>query len=95
MKALYRQFMKGAIKIPEEELKRDTIAQIRVEFQRNIHITDKATVAALFADAKRRLEMLKSISSPSHASSEHSTWLSTDDDEDQRGRVGTDWPWQR
>ena len=91
--SLYRQFLKAAKDISDIDLKKSVRGQIELEFRKNILIADKSTVATLFKEATRSLDSIRDLSRP--GSNVSSSWMSTSDDEDKRGRVGTGWPWGR
>lgn len=102
---LYKSLIVQAKRIPDESLKVGLLSQIRSDFQRNKLITDNNTLKSLLAEGKRSLEqlndMVASVSPPAknslrkEKSPNVSAWIDSSTPDDERGRVGTGWPWSQ
>jgi Complex 1 protein (LYR family) len=102
--SLYRSFIRHGRRLKDVDLRADIIKQIHTEFSQNRTITDLAAIRSLIQEGNRTLEQLKAMASDRPVGKSDcdssvgikpsgSSWLDTDDPDDQRGRVGTGWPW--
>jgi len=75
------------------QIKNGLIEEIRQGFKTNRHLADKGTISASIKDAQKNLEAIKSLSNRNAYDSD--SWINnSDDDNDQKGRIGFGWPWE-
>ena len=55
--------------------------------------TDTVSIRMAVKDGERRLVQLQSL--VGHTQDDENSWVNIKDDEDPRGRVGYQWPWER
>lgn len=71
-------------------------AEAKRQFRLSRHETDALTVKMLLADAVNYLEAMHgSLRGGGVEANGAGSWLEIDDPEDERGRVGADFPWER
>lgn len=87
---LYKSSLKAAQVVDDPDLRNTLKMQIKQEYRSKKHIVDTAAIRSLLAEGQRSLKQIKSMSTK-HNSSD--SWLSTDDVNDVRGRMGSGWPW--
>ena len=94
---LYRTFLRASRRVADPELKKELSAQIKHEFRNNVGITDASVVKSLIVEATRNLERLQAMAmkTDSDVMVQHQNNSVTTDEDDERGRVGKGWPWQR
>lgn len=105
---MFRDFLKCAGHLPDKALGLDVKKQVISEFRRNSRINDPMAVRTLVQEANRSLAQLRGmipadVLSRLHAPSAKETirsnsqksWMDDSKEGDQRGRVGTGWPWQK
>ena len=91
--SLYRQFQRSIGHVEDQTLKKDIKSQVYSQFRANRSTTDNVVVRYLIQDAKRQLIQLQAITNQDKTCIENS-WINTKDADDERGRVGTGWPWK-
>ena len=72
----------------------EVAAQIKTQYRLFQHETDSLKLRMLMADAAQHVDTLQGAvhrKLPAGVGS----WMDTQDEEDRRGRVGLDFPWQR
>jgi hypothetical protein len=92
---LYRTFLRASGRVADPELKKELSAQIKHEFRSNVSITDAVVVKSLITEATRNLERLQAMARTSDVMVQDQNNSVTTDEDDERGRVGKGWPWQR
>eukprot|EP01038_Epipyxis_sp_PR26KG_P004125 gene4125-5879_t len=99
---LYRSFLRAASPKYLDIINSNYILiQIKEDFRRHRNIADKVAIKGLIVEAERHLRMLNDLKSQSlsltkklDVDSSHKSWLQSGDKWDERGRVGTKWPWE-
>jgi hypothetical protein len=89
----YRSFLRAIRLIDQEEDRQHAYQEVKREFKTHSALQDKIAKQMAVTEGERNLKQVQSLVGVSVAHEEHS-WLNTQDPEDPRGRVGTDWPWQ-
>lgn len=93
--------------IQNDDTAKSSIQQeIRTSYKSVMNETDKLAISMAVTEGERRLKEFKSMvgyrdssSSSSRTSNgnendeEEDSWLKIQDEDDPRGRVGTNWPW--
>lgn len=105
---MYREFLKCAKYLPDQALSNDVRKQVKSEFRRNSKINDNLAIRTLVQEANRNLAQLRSmvpidliskLSPPSKKEVTRTTsqksWIEDSKEGDQRGRLGTGWPWEK
>ena len=104
---MFRALMRGAADLNDKSLTSHVREQIRFEFRNNSKITDNVALRNLIQDGQRQLTKLQSMGTkaahqlahasplPVSSSGSGSSWLNEQDGEDQRGRMGAKWPWEK
>lgn len=103
----YRTLLRATKSTENEDLRLDVRSQITNEFRRNKTLLDPVAIKGSILEAQRSIEKVKEICAAPKAaepvSEEKSTrrnskasqsWISTDDQDDKRGRIGSGWPWE-
>eukprot|EP00980_Cylindrotheca_fusiformis_P017267 scaffold5342_cov104-Cylindrotheca_fusiformis.AAC.9 len=96
--SLYRNCLKAVRLMPSHNHQEDLRVQVRKEFRANQHDSDPFNIQRAVAEGKRRYQELQDLTGHNNKSEENDaadSWLNTYDPEDQRGRVGTGWPWSK
>jgi hypothetical protein len=99
--SLYRNMNRAARQVPDPNLRRSLCQEIRVGFKQNQTMKDVVSLKSTMVEATRQLQQLRSMSASGASTSTNSappppgSWLGDSTPDDERGRVGTDWPWQR
>jgi len=91
--SLYRGFLK-TIRESMPHNKEDLLKEVQKEFQSCKLDTDPLIIKRSIAEGQRRYEELKELTGESNKY-ESTSWINTQDEDDPRGRVGTNWPWER
>lgn len=102
---LYRALQRGTNDLEDATLVASLREQIRFEFKNNSKITDNVALRTLIQDGQRQLTKLQSMSKKVASATNNSSfgvkpkasdsWIDQQDADDVRGRVGTNWPWNR
>lgn len=102
---MFRALLRGAADLDDSSLVGHVREQIRFEFRNNAKIGDNVALRNLIQDGQRQLAKLQSMGTKARGSSSTgsqqplpvagSTWLSQRDTDDERGRIGKNWPWQK
>jgi len=95
---LFRAMQKAARDVADKNLSVDLRVQIREEFKKSKQVKDPMATKSLIQEANRHLTKLKSMSSSGLSSDKLAlnSWAqSSSDPEDEKGRVGTEFPWER
>ena len=74
------------------ELQQALRTQIIQGFQHNKSVADNVAIRQLMQEANQQLKQLESMCDNEN---NEDSWLSGGDKDDERGRVGTGWPWGR
>jgi len=91
--SLYRGFLK-TIRESMPHNQGDLLKEVQKEFQSCKSDTDPLIIKRSILEGQRRYEELKEFTGESNKY-EGSSWINTQDEDDPRGRVGTNWPWER
>mmetsp|Transcript_24737 Transcript_24737/g.41242 ORF Transcript_24737/g.41242 Transcript_24737/m.41242 type:complete len:120 (+) Transcript_24737:16-375(+) len=98
---LYRHLLKACKNVDDSSVKSDLIDEIKLEFHTNKELEEKIAIKNAITQGNRSLTQLNDMIGGqnrvygSNAIAGESSWLDTNDCDDERGRVGTDWPWSR
>lgn len=106
--AMYRGFLRSVrtLKTTKQQpvLANELLGQIRNEFRAHQHDDDAFQKQRALVEGKRRQDELRGLTGESAAPNQHQkhieqedadSWMSIVDPDDQRGRVGQGWPWQK
>lgn len=94
----YRTFFRVVKLIPDEEWRVHCHNEIRTSFELNKNESSRLSRMAAVKEGEKKLDQLKSMvgyRDPKDTTSDEDSWLNIKDDEDPRGRVGIDWPWDK
>ena len=99
---LYRQLLKTARGIEDEQLRASLREEVRIEFKNSKSLVDKVAIKTAIIQAQKSLTQLEDLSSRKSTASSGNTskakvtgsWLDSSESGDIRGRVGTGWPWK-
>ena len=96
---LYRDLMRAARKVDDPTIRLEIMTSIRVEFKNNLNISDPMALKSLILVGNRSLKQIQSMSTTSNKnnsiSHDNESWMNIKDDDDVRGRIGQQWPWQK
>eukprot|EP00549_Striatella_unipunctata_P024249 CAMPEP_0118674804 /NCGR_PEP_ID=MMETSP0800-20121206/1089_1 /TAXON_ID=210618 ORGANISM="Striatella unipunctata, Strain CCMP2910" /NCGR_SAMPLE_ID=MMETSP0800 /ASSEMBLY_ACC=CAM_ASM_000638 /LENGTH=149 /DNA_ID=CAMNT_0006570035 /DNA_START=81 /DNA_END=530 /DNA_ORIENTATION=- len=94
---LYRTFFRAAARIPDDKFREDAQKEIRQTFKNDAIQTDKLAITMALKDGERRLQQFCSMVGydVSGTSEDPDSWLNIKDENDPRGRVGVEWPWEK
>jgi hypothetical protein len=93
---LYRQLLKSARNLTNKTLAVEIKAQIICDFARNKYITDSLAIRTLVQEGTRNAKQLQDMDITSNNSKVSAdSWMNTSEEGDERGRVGTGWPWSK
>jgi hypothetical protein len=78
----------------------DIEKQIKRDFRHNRTITDPVSIKSMLSEARRHTDALEAMAAVhetdhSHHKFDPTSWINASDEHDERGRVGSDWPWGR
>lgn len=73
----------------------DVADEVRRQFRTSRDETDPLKLQMLVADASNQLEAMQGTARGGGSAGGGASWLDINDPEDQRGRVGQGFPWQR
>ena len=100
---MYRKSLKAIKKVVPETVRGDLLAEIQREYRKCATIQDSMTVKSLIVHGERSLKQIKDMAQIESAVAvrvgtfdkeiDADSWLNQSDEHDQRGRVGTGWPW--
>ena len=91
---LYRGMNRAARLVSNLELRKSLCAEIAINFRQNQHLKDSMSLKATLLEAHRQLKQLQAMGAEGSAH-ETGSWLGESTEDDERGRIGTEWPWQR
>mmetsp|Transcript_29866 Transcript_29866/g.45804 ORF Transcript_29866/g.45804 Transcript_29866/m.45804 type:complete len:139 (-) Transcript_29866:156-572(-) len=91
----YRDFLKAVRLIPDDVDRKPVHMEVRDTFRKLSYETDELSVEMAIKDGERRLKQVQSMVGHRAATKDADSWLNIDDQEDPRGRVGVEWPWQK
>ncbi|CAM9328358.1 unnamed protein product [Discosporangium mesarthrocarpum] len=94
---LYRGMLKRARAMGETTRNGEISQEVRKKFRSSQTEDDPLKIRMMVADAEQHLEYLQGASrgAPKAGNGPQDSWLDIDDTEDQRGRVGVGFPWER
>ena len=90
----YRSFLRTIRLIDGVEDRQTAHHEVKREFRMHSVLVDPMAKQMAVTQGERKLKQVQSLVGYSFVHEEDS-WLSTNDREDPRGRVGTGWPWQQ
>jgi len=90
----YRHFLKAVAVIKDNDHKLEAQQEVMLNFRRDSMETNALSIQMAVKDGERRLSQVRSLVGYS-IPEDSDSWLSTDDADDRKGRVGKQWPWQR
>ena len=91
----YRSFLKSIRLIKDTSERQNAFQEVNREFKRHAALQDSLATQMAVTDGERKLKQVQSMVGYSATMEDEDSWLKTHDPEDQRGRVGTEWPWQK
>ena len=89
--------MKDAGKVEALDARESIKEEVKKGFRVNMSLTEKISINACIKEAETNLRMIRELADGDNARDGNGdgSWLDNSDDEDQRGRVGSGWPWER
>jgi hypothetical protein len=91
----YRSFLRSIRLIADERERENAFQEVHREFKTHKALQDPLATQMAVTDGERKLKQVQSMVGSSPAMEDSDSWLNTQDAGDERGRVGTEWPWQR
>jgi hypothetical protein len=93
----YRSFLKAIRLIQDETDRENAFLEVKRDFKAHAALQNTLAIQMAVTDGLRKLKQVQSMVGYSDENTEddQDSWLNTPDTEDPRGRVGTEWPWQR
>jgi hypothetical protein len=92
----YRSFLRAIRLMDNEEDRQDAYQEVKRAFKTHSVLQDTMGKQMAVTEGERQLQQVQSLTGASvSVAHKKDSWLDTHHEEDQRGRVGTDWPWQR
>lgn len=93
----YRSFLKAIRLIQDETDRENAFLEVKRDFKAHAALQNTLATQMAVTDGLRKLKQVQSMVGYSDENTEddQDSWLNTPDTEDPRGRVGTEWPWQR
>ena len=94
----YRDFLRAVGTISDDHWRRQCQEEVRKTFRLEMNDKDPLRVTMAVKEGERKLKDVRSMVGfqvKEEQSSDADSWLNIKDDIDPRGRVGTDWPWER
>jgi len=104
----YRHFLKAIANIDDPKWRNQLRSDVRKGYKDVIGSTDSIVIQMALKEGDVRLKQLHSIIcydsttneakrklQPEEKAGELSSWIHLNNEEDQRGRVGIDWPWNK
>jgi hypothetical protein len=88
---LYRNFLKTVRDMPHNQ--DDLKQQVQREFAANKTLLDSAHIQRELGEGQRKLAELQDFTGRTQPGAD--SWIHIQDEDDQRGRVGTGWPWSK
>ena len=96
---LYRSILKAAKKMESPDMRDSIRNEVRNGFKVNKHLVEKISINACVKEAETSLRTLKGLAKEGDDNYDcrggDGSWLDNSDEDDQRGRMGTGWPWER
>jgi len=104
----YRGFLRALRCIPDEVYRASSVEEVQRSYRANRDEIDPAGVKMAVSDGKRRLDQLRGVvgyvdsaeasgrgwEAGREGSDDDGSWINIKDEDDPRGRVGVEWPWQ-
>ena len=93
--------LKAAKKLESSDMQASIRNEVRNGFKVNMSLTEKISINACIKEAETNLRTIKGLAGggdtyyDERGEDGDGSWLDNSDEEDQRGRVGTGWPWER
>lgn len=92
----YRSFLKSIRLIEDTRERQNAFQEVHREFRNHASLKDPLATQMAVTEGERKLKQIQSMVGYSDSTvDDDDSWLNTQDPEDERGRVGTEWPWQR
>ena len=97
---LYRSMMKAAKKMESSDMQESIRIEVRNGFKVNMSLVEKISINACIKEAETSLRTIKGLAKEDNdeddgSMDQNGSWLDNSDEDDQRGRLGTGWPWER
>ena len=89
----FRGLLRRVRNIDDDFVKSDIRKQIVSGFRDNINLKGDKNIVMALQEANSHLQTLQTMGRRAAASEK--SWLNESTSDDQRGRVGVDWPWQK
>ena len=94
----YRGFLRAVGIIPDDHWRSQCKEEVRKTFKLEQNEKDQLRITMAVKEGERKLKDVQSMvgfKGTESQSDDADSWLNIDDEVDPRGRVGTDWPWER
>lgn len=94
----YRAMLKAAARIEDKSIRNEIKSRIIAEHRANASIKVPETIKFLMKESRFQLETLQHMTTQRSIGESEKSWLDSRnnaDDNDIRGRVGQEWPWER
>mmetsp|Transcript_22577 Transcript_22577/g.49007 ORF Transcript_22577/g.49007 Transcript_22577/m.49007 type:complete len:187 (+) Transcript_22577:43-603(+) len=93
----YRGFLRAVSMIPDPAFQRSSVEEVRTTFLRYKDETDVMAIQMAVREGERQLEKVRSMVGyvDPRSREDDDSWLNIQDEDDPRGRVGMQWPWQQ
>ena len=90
--SLYRSLLRGTRYIDDSFVQKDLRDQIISGFKKNRTLEGDMQIAQAIKEANSHLSLLQDMSKRRDMTDE--SWIRSSSDGDERGRVGSGWPWK-
>jgi len=91
----YRSFLRSIRLIDDTSERQSAFQEVHREFKTHAALKDPLATQMVVTEGERKLKQVQSMVGYSVSVDDEDSWLNTHDPEDPRGRVGTEWPWQK
>lgn len=89
----YRHFMRCIHRISDEPYQQQARKEVQQRFRQLREEKDGLTIKMALKEGERQLAQLQAMVGYTPAAADQDSWLNTKDEQDPRGRVGVEWPW--
>mmetsp|Transcript_6549 Transcript_6549/g.9536 ORF Transcript_6549/g.9536 Transcript_6549/m.9536 type:complete len:182 (+) Transcript_6549:98-643(+) len=91
----YRDYLRAIAVIPDPLSREQALKEVRDSFRVHINESDPISINMAVKEGDAKLKQFRTMVGYENATAadDPESWLNIDDDDDQRGRVGSQWPW--
>lgn len=89
---VYRAMLRSIRYIDDNFVQVDLRRQVTTGFRSNMYLKDAGLIAQAIKEAHGHLKMLNDMGRRSSLAAD--SWINQSTPDDERGRVGTGWPWE-